>query len=145
MRSCRVTRCLAPGADFEYSNLGFGLLATTLALNAGKSYEDLVVELVWWAAGHDDTRITLRSRSAQTSRQVNGPLRVDGVRTAAADGQLGYPDAGGAGALARRQRPAQVSRRQTWASPIRPFAAASKLRARAQRDAGGGQRMVSDG
>jgi CubicO group peptidase (beta-lactamase class C family) len=48
-----------PGSHYEYSNLGFGLLGHALALRAGRSYEDLVVERVCEKLGLANTRITL--------------------------------------------------------------------------------------
>ena len=58
-----------PGAHYEYSNLGFGLLGHVLALRAKASYEDLVVSRVCAPLGLEDTRITLtdsmRDRLAQ--------------------------------------------------------------------------------
>jgi CubicO group peptidase (beta-lactamase class C family) len=51
----------APGARYEYSNLGAGLLGHLLALKAGAggAYEPLVVERVCRPLGMSDTRITL--------------------------------------------------------------------------------------
>ena len=58
-----------PGTHYEYANLGFGLLGHALALRAGRSYEDLVVERICTPLGLDSTRITLsaslRGRLAQ--------------------------------------------------------------------------------
>ncbi len=48
-----------PGAQYEYSNLGMGLLGHVLALRAGKSYEALLIERVLAPLGMNDTRITL--------------------------------------------------------------------------------------
>ena len=48
-----------PGATYEYSNLGMGLLGHALALRAGKSYEQLLTERVLEPLGMRDTRITL--------------------------------------------------------------------------------------
>jgi CubicO group peptidase (beta-lactamase class C family) len=48
-----------PGATYEYSNLGVGLLGHALALRAGKSYEQLVIERVLTPLGMQQTRITL--------------------------------------------------------------------------------------
>jgi serine-type D-Ala-D-Ala carboxypeptidase/endopeptidase len=48
-----------PGAAYEYSNLGMGLLGHALALRAARSYEDLVLERVLGPAGMRDTRIAL--------------------------------------------------------------------------------------
>jgi serine-type D-Ala-D-Ala carboxypeptidase/endopeptidase len=48
-----------PGSHYEYANLGFGLLGHALALRAGKSFEDLVVERICEPLGMKSTRITL--------------------------------------------------------------------------------------
>jgi serine-type D-Ala-D-Ala carboxypeptidase/endopeptidase len=50
-----------PGALFEYSNLGVGLLGHVLALRAGKSYERLVKERILEPLDMDHTAITLTS------------------------------------------------------------------------------------
>jgi serine-type D-Ala-D-Ala carboxypeptidase/endopeptidase len=47
------------GAQYEYSNLGVGLLGHVLALRAGKSYEALLTERILKPLGMTDTRITL--------------------------------------------------------------------------------------
>ena len=47
-----------PGAEFEYSNLGVGLLGHVLALRAGKSYERLVKERILDPLDMDHTAIT---------------------------------------------------------------------------------------
>lgn len=49
----------APGARYEYSNLGMGLLGHALALRAGRSYEALLTERVLKPLGMSDTRISL--------------------------------------------------------------------------------------
>jgi D-alanyl-D-alanine-carboxypeptidase/D-alanyl-D-alanine-endopeptidase len=48
-----------PGAHFEYSSVGFGLLGIALARRAGKSYEELLIERVCDPLGLTHTRITL--------------------------------------------------------------------------------------
>ena len=48
-----------PGAQFEYSNLGVGLLGHVLALRAGKSYERLVTERILDPLDMDRTAIAL--------------------------------------------------------------------------------------
>jgi D-alanyl-D-alanine-carboxypeptidase/D-alanyl-D-alanine-endopeptidase len=48
-----------PGALFEYSNLGVGLLGHALSLSAGKSYEQLQKERIWTPLGMTNTAITL--------------------------------------------------------------------------------------
>jgi serine-type D-Ala-D-Ala carboxypeptidase/endopeptidase len=47
-----------PGAMYEYSNLGAGLLGHVLALRGGMSYEQLVIERILDPLGLEDTRIT---------------------------------------------------------------------------------------
>ncbi len=47
------------GSQFEYSNLGVGLLGHALALHAGKSYEALLTERILEPLGMHETRITL--------------------------------------------------------------------------------------
>ena len=48
-----------PGAEFEYSNVGVGLLGHVLSLVTGKSYEELERSLVWAPLGMTHTAITL--------------------------------------------------------------------------------------
>jgi len=48
-----------PGATYEYSNLGVGLLGHALALKAGTSYEELVRRRVLGPLGMRETAITL--------------------------------------------------------------------------------------
>jgi serine-type D-Ala-D-Ala carboxypeptidase/endopeptidase len=48
-----------PGTQFEYSNLGVGLLGHVLALRAGMSYEDLVRQRILQPLGMEHTGITL--------------------------------------------------------------------------------------
>jgi D-alanyl-D-alanine-carboxypeptidase/D-alanyl-D-alanine-endopeptidase len=48
-----------PGAQYEYSNLGVGLLGHALALRAGMSYEDLVRSRILEPLGMKHTGITL--------------------------------------------------------------------------------------
>ena len=47
------------GAEFEYSNLGVGLLGHALSLKAGMDYEELVVDRICNVLNINDTRITL--------------------------------------------------------------------------------------
>ena len=49
----------APGASFEYSNAGIGLLGHVLALSQGKDFETLLKERVLDPMGMLDTKITL--------------------------------------------------------------------------------------
>ena len=48
-----------PGAQYQYSNLGTGLLGHALALRASQSYEDLVTKRVLKPLGMRETAITL--------------------------------------------------------------------------------------
>lgn len=48
-----------PGTQWEYSNLGMGLLGQAIALKAGMSYESLVVDRVCQPLKMDSTGITL--------------------------------------------------------------------------------------
>jgi D-alanyl-D-alanine-carboxypeptidase/D-alanyl-D-alanine-endopeptidase len=52
-------RLRRPPGEYEYSNLGMGLLGTVLAKKAGKSYEQLVVERICEPLKMNDTRIKL--------------------------------------------------------------------------------------
>lgn len=58
-----------PGASYEYSNLGMGLLGHLLSLEAGKPYEALVIERILEPLAMTETRITptpaMRERIAQ--------------------------------------------------------------------------------
>jgi CubicO group peptidase (beta-lactamase class C family) len=58
-----------PGSHYEYANLGFGLLGHVLALQADRTFEELVVSRICDPLGLSDTRITLtpamRERLAQ--------------------------------------------------------------------------------
>lgn len=53
-----------PGARFEYSNVGVGLLGHALALSAGKPYEDLLRERVLLPLGMTSTAVTLTADMA---------------------------------------------------------------------------------
>jgi serine-type D-Ala-D-Ala carboxypeptidase/endopeptidase len=59
-----------PGAQWEYSNLGVGLLGHALSLKANKSYEALVADRITGPLKLKDTAITLSSE--QTKRLTPG-------------------------------------------------------------------------
>lgn len=80
------------GSRYEYSNLGVGLLGHVLALKAGKSYEDLVVERILRPLGMNDTRITL---TPAMKRRLTPGHSVSGEVVANWD----LPALAGAGAL----------------------------------------------
>lgn len=57
LSSYKLTR--NPGAKFEYSNLGMGLLGLAITLKSGTDYESLVVDRICNPLGMNDTRVTL--------------------------------------------------------------------------------------
>lgn len=62
-----------PGKESEYSNLGMGLLGHLLALDAGKSYEELMRDRLATPLGMDDTCITLTDdHQARLAQPHNG-------------------------------------------------------------------------
>ncbi|MBI1773170.1 MAG: serine hydrolase [Burkholderiales bacterium] len=90
LRSYQLTR--APGAKYEYSNLGFGLLGQALSTHAGKSYAELVQERIARPLGMADTGITLT-----TSMQSNLATGHDAQGKSVANWDM--PTLAGAGAL----------------------------------------------
>ncbi len=80
------------GSKYEYSNLGVGLLGHILALRAGKSYEDLIIERVLKPLKMSDTRITLT-----TSMQARLATGHNASRRPVANWDI--PTLAGAGAL----------------------------------------------
>ncbi len=80
------------GAQYEYSNLGMGLLGHVLALRAGKSYADLVKERVLEPLGMHDTGILLtasmRSHIAQGFDANGTPVPLWDLPTLAGAGGL---------------------------------------------------------
>ena len=90
----------APGDKYEYSNLGVGLLGHALALKAGKSYEDLVIERICKPLDMPDTRITLsegqRPRLAQAYQLA---LNIGSLRIVRPASNWDIPTLAGAGAL----------------------------------------------
>lgn len=65
-----------PGAQWEYSNLGFGLLGDLLARRAGTGYESLVKRRVLSPLGMTSTTITLTSdEQARLARGHDSSLR----------------------------------------------------------------------
>ena len=80
------------GAQYEYSNLGVGLLGHVLALRAGKSYEQLVKERLLDPLGMRSTSITLSEE--QKKLLAPGHNRVGDIVP-----QWDIPTLAGAGAL----------------------------------------------
>jgi len=90
LASYQLTR--DPGAQYDYSNLGFGLLGHALALRAGTSFDDAVVSRVLSPLGMRDTRIALTT----SMQQRLAPGHTDGGRRTA---NWDLPTLAGAGAL----------------------------------------------
>lgn len=68
-----------PGAIYEYSNLGMGLLGQALAERAGKPYEQLVTERILQPLGMSDTRISLTGElKARLAQGHDGDLEPAG-------------------------------------------------------------------
>ena len=80
------------GSQYEYSNLGVGLLGNALARRAGKSYEALLRERVLGPLGMNDTRIVLtpadRARMAQGHSGEGVPVSMWDLPTLAGPGAL---------------------------------------------------------
>lgn len=80
------------GAQYEYSNLGVGLLGHALALRAGKSYEALLTERILKPLGMNDTRITLdqsgKARLARGHTATGAPTANWDLQTLAGAGAL---------------------------------------------------------
>jgi serine-type D-Ala-D-Ala carboxypeptidase/endopeptidase len=81
-----------PGSEFEYSNLGGGLLGHLLAYRAGTDYESLIVTRVTRPLSMPDTGITLSSSMKQ--RMATGHTAM-----LAPVGNWDVPTLAGAGAL----------------------------------------------
>ena len=80
------------GAQFEYSNLGVGLLGHVLSLRAGKSYEALLTERILEPLKMHDTRVVFTPEMREHLAAGH-----DGAGTAVANWDL--PTLAGAGAL----------------------------------------------
>jgi serine-type D-Ala-D-Ala carboxypeptidase/endopeptidase len=82
----------APGSQYEYSNLGGGLLGHVLALRAGMSYEASVRSRICDPLGMKDTRITLtpemKERFAVGHNQALEPVENWDLPTLAGAGAL---------------------------------------------------------
>lgn len=81
-----------PGAEFEYSNLGMGVLGNILAHRAGQSYEDLVATRILRPLGMTSTAITLtpemQARLTQGHSAEGAPARTWDLPTLAGAGAL---------------------------------------------------------
>ena len=63
-----------PGSEFEYSNLGGGLLGHLLAYHAGTDYESLIRSRITQPLGMPDTGITLSSSMTQRMATGHTPM-----------------------------------------------------------------------
>ena len=90
LSSYQLTRDI--GSQYEYSNLGGGLLGHVLALRAGMSYEALVRSRICDPLGMNDTRITLtpeiKERLAVGHNQALEPVENWDLPTLAGAGAL---------------------------------------------------------
>jgi CubicO group peptidase (beta-lactamase class C family) len=81
-----------PGSQYEYSNLGMGLLGHALARRAATSFEDLVAARITTPLGMRDTRITLtadlRDRLATGHDATGRPVANWDIPTLAGAGAL---------------------------------------------------------
>ena len=86
------------GSQYEYSNLGVGLLGHALSLRAGMSYEALVRSRICDPLGMANTRVTL-------TPEMKARLAIGHSATLESGGELGPSDAG-------RRRRAPVHRQR---------------------------------
>jgi CubicO group peptidase (beta-lactamase class C family) len=80
------------GTQYEYSNVGMGLLGHALARRAGKTYEELVTDRILKPLGMNDTAITL---TPDMKRRLAQGFAFNGSRASNWD----IPTLAGAGAL----------------------------------------------
>jgi CubicO group peptidase (beta-lactamase class C family) len=75
-----------PGAQFEYSNVGLGLLGHIITLKTGTDFESLVVEKICRPLKMESTRVTLTPQQRQRLAQGHNQLgyRVPGLKFAPA-------------------------------------------------------------
>src|SRR5262249_55711523 len=92
LNAYKLTR--APGQQFEYSNLGFGMLALAIARKANRDIGDLIANQIAGPLGMDDTMIALDP--ARQKRLARG-YRANGAE--AGEGLPSWPAMTGAGAL----------------------------------------------
>jgi len=90
----------APGAEYEYSNLGVGLLGHALALRAGQSYEGLITSRILTPLGMTSTYVhTPESERARVAQGYGVTLDLFGVRLHSTEAPWTWDALAGAGAL----------------------------------------------
>ena len=118
-----------PGSEFEYSNLGAGLLGHLLANRAGMDYESLVGTRITQPLGMPDTGITLSSSMEQ--RMATGHNAM-----LAPVGNSELPTLAGAGALRSSARDMLTFLEALLGYTESPLAPAMKASLEARRTAG---------
>ncbi len=118
LSACRLSR--VPGEQYEYSNVGAGLLGHVLARHQKNSYEELVVKRICQPLGMTETRVTLNQsmRSRLAAGHDAGGNQVS---------NWDIPTLAGAGAL--RSTPADMTSflaacmglTNTWLQPLVAF------------------------
>jgi CubicO group peptidase (beta-lactamase class C family) len=116
-----------PGAQYEYSNLAVGLLGVILERVSGKTYEQLLKEIIWQPLKMNNTRITLtQSDSALFAPGHDGQanphhswefisLAGAGAIRSSVNDMLNYAKAQLAGGNSTLQKAIVLSHQQTWA------------------------------
>lgn len=90
----------APGAEYEYSNLGVGLLGHALALRAEQSYEGLIQSRILTPLGMSSTHVhTPESERARVAQGYGVTLDLLGVRLHSTEAPWTWDALAGAGAL----------------------------------------------
>jgi D-alanyl-D-alanine carboxypeptidase len=84
LAAARTRLLFEPGADWAYSNIGYGVLGAVIERTAGRPFADVVEELVLDPAGMTETRL----RESQPARSAIGYVG----RIRAADGDDGLAD-----------------------------------------------------
>jgi len=118
------------GEQFEYSNLGVGLLGHALALRAGKSYEQLLRERILEPLDMKDTRIVL-------SRSMRNRMAQGHDEAGAKTGTWELPTLAGAGALRSTAGDMLKFLAANLERPATPVTKALAMTRGARRDIGG--------
>jgi serine-type D-Ala-D-Ala carboxypeptidase/endopeptidase len=128
-------RLRRPPGEYEYSNLGSGLLGHVLALKAGRRYEELLVERVLAPLGLRDTRVQL----GPDQRRRLAPGHDASLRPAK---NWDLPALAGAGGLRSTCRDMLAFARASLPGKDLPLARAMALSQRERSKIGGGQAIA---